>query len=180
VPGIRRALQCHRFDIRTFFGIDASSPADVWQNLLIATQPDQMIGRKRDVLSVCQSLCLFSIYIFLFKRVVSSVEDLGPQTQITSDDNSTCQVRTQDVDGTSPSFYLSLAQTNPLTPPSPRHPFILWPAHHLPPIISSSLHHSDASFPPASCHFLDRRTPSMYIHPLYQPTAGLRPSSGPS
>lgn len=34
---------------------DASSPADVWQNLLIATQPDQMIGRKRDILSVRQS-----------------------------------------------------------------------------------------------------------------------------
>lgn len=35
--------------------IDTSSPTDVWQNLLIATQPDQMIGRKRDILSIRQS-----------------------------------------------------------------------------------------------------------------------------
>ncbi|KAI0000843.1 formyl transferase [Russula vinacea] len=49
-----------RFDI-LYFGRDEFScqvfeelysATDVWQNLLIATQPDQMIGRKRDVLSV--------------------------------------------------------------------------------------------------------------------------------
>jgi hypothetical protein len=72
MPGVGKALHCHRFDIPTFLWalprtrIDASSPADVWQNLLIATQPDQMIGRKRDILSVRQSpypvsLCLFLI-----------------------------------------------------------------------------------------------------------------------
>ncbi|KAH9036201.1 formyl transferase, partial [Lactarius pseudohatsudake] len=49
-----------RFDI-LYFGRDEFScrvfeklhnAPDVWQNLIIATQPDQLIGRKRDVLSV--------------------------------------------------------------------------------------------------------------------------------
>jgi hypothetical protein len=161
--------------------IDASSPVDVWQNLLIATQPDQMIGRKRDILSVCQSLCLLSLRNFSFKCVASSVEGLGKQTQTASDDDSSYQVRTQNVDGTSSSFYHpSFFKINPLIPPSPRHPFILWLTRSHPPITSCSLHRLDASFPPAFCRFLGRRTPSMYIHPLYQPTAGLRPSSGPS
>jgi hypothetical protein len=75
MPGVGKALQCHRFDIPTFFWalsrtrIDASSPADVWQNILIATQPDQMIGRKRDILSVRQSPLptLLSLCVFLIK-----------------------------------------------------------------------------------------------------------------
>ncbi len=69
----------------TFFSlhpprIDASGLADVWQNLLIATQPDQMIGRKRDILSVRQSPHLLSIASFSFKRVASSVENPEQQT----------------------------------------------------------------------------------------------------
>ncbi|KAI9465341.1 formyl transferase [Lactarius psammicola] len=52
--------QSQRFDI-LYFGRDEFScrvfeklynATDVWQNLIIATQPDQLIGRKRDVLSV--------------------------------------------------------------------------------------------------------------------------------
>ncbi|KAH9174868.1 formyl transferase [Lactarius sanguifluus] len=56
----RRHHQSRRFDI-LYFGRDEFScrvfeklhnAPDVWQNLIIATQPDQLIGRKRDVLSV--------------------------------------------------------------------------------------------------------------------------------
>ncbi len=189
MPDVGKALQCHKFDILsalTRTRIDESNPADVWQNLLIATQPDQLIGRKRDILSVRQSslpslpLCVAS---FLFKRVASSVENPWRQTQTSSDHHSTNQVRAQNVDGTSPSFSLTLAlqKINLLSPPSPRHPSIPWPAAcRLHPITSCSPHHSDGSSPLAFSHFLDLRTPSMYTHPLYQPTAALCPSSGPS
>ncbi|KAI9510312.1 Formyltransferase [Russula earlei] len=63
VPVRSLARQYHnlrRFDI-LYFGRDEFScqvfeklysATDVWQSLLIATQPDQMIGRKRNVLSV--------------------------------------------------------------------------------------------------------------------------------
>jgi hypothetical protein len=73
MPGVGKALQCHRFDIPSFLSalprtrIDASSPADVWHNLLIATQPDQLIGRKRDILSVRQSPYLLSLCVFLIQ-----------------------------------------------------------------------------------------------------------------
>ena len=167
--------------------IDTSSPTDVWQNLLIATQPDQMIGRKRDILSVRQSplhsLPPASPASFSFKRVSSSIENPRRQTQTASDHHSTNQVRAQNVDGTSAFLfsYLALREINPLSPPSPRRPSIPWlTAFRLHPITSCSLHHSDASSPSAFSRFLDRRTPSMYTHPLYQPTAALRPSSGPS
>jgi hypothetical protein len=80
------------------------------------------------------------------------------------------------MDGTLTSFICS---SNPLTPPSLRYLSILCPARP-PPITSLSLHLSGASSRPAFYRFLDRRTPSMYTRPLYQPTVGLPPSSGPS
>jgi hypothetical protein len=73
MPGVGKALQCHRFDIPTLLSalprtrIDASSPTDVWQKILIVTQPDQMIGRKRDILSVRQSPRLLSLCVFLIQ-----------------------------------------------------------------------------------------------------------------
>lgn len=57
-----------------------------------------------ETFSLFVSLSTFLSTCFLFKRVTSSVEDLGRQTQTTSDDHSTYQVRTQNVDGTSTSF----------------------------------------------------------------------------
>jgi hypothetical protein len=190
MPGVGNTLQCHRYDSSDSrkphqTRIDTSSPTDVWQNLLIATQPDQMIGRKRDILSIRQSPLptLFASF-FSFKHVASSVENPERQTQTASDDYSTNQIRAQNVDGTSPSFFSSSSpfkKINLLSPPSLRHPSIPCPAAcRLHPITSCSLHHSDASFPSAFSHFLDRRTPSMYTHPLYQPTAALRLSNGPS
>jgi hypothetical protein len=160
---------------------DASSPADVWQNLLIATQPDQMIGRKRDILSVCQSLYLSLQPASCSSASLAPLKTLGNKLKlpVTTIPHIRSELKTWTVHPL-PFAFPSPCKINPLTPPSPRYPFIPWPAPRLPSITSCSLHHSDASFPPAFCHFLDRRTPSMYIHPLYQPIAGLRPSNGPS
>jgi methionyl-tRNA formyltransferase len=161
--------------------IDASSPADVWQNILIATQPDQMIGRKRDILSVCQSPSL-PLRLSYSSASLAPLKTLGDELKlpVTTIPQIRSELKTWTVHPTSFFLTLALQKINPLSPPSPRHPSIPWPACRLHPITSCSLHHSDASFPPAFSHFLDRRTPSMYTHPLYQPTAALRPSSGPS
>ena len=185
MPGVGKALRCHRFDIlwtlpRT--RIDASSPTDVWQKLLIATQPDQMIGRKRDMLSVCQSR-----YPSLPLRLSHSSASLAPlktlseklKLPVTTIPQIRSELKTWTVHPLL-FFFTSPFKVNPLSPPSPRHPSIPCPSCRLHPITSCSPHLSDASSPPAFTHFLDRHTPSMYTHPLYQPTAALRPSSGPS
>jgi hypothetical protein len=170
--------------------IDTSSPTDVWQNLLIATQPDQLIGRKRDILSIRQSSLLCRTQSTLFVLLINSSASLAPlktlsdklKLPVTTIPQIRSELKTWTVHPTS--FFLTLALQkiiNPLSPPSPRHPSIPCPAaYRLHPITSCSLHHSGASFPQAFSHFLDRPTPSMYTHPLYQPTAALRPSSGPS
>ena len=104
----------------------------------------------------------------MFKRIVSSAEDLGPQTQITSDDYSTCQVRTQDVDGTPPSFYLSLAQTksvNSTQPPSPFHPLAGAP----PPSNHLLLTASFGRVLPTSLLSLFRPTHTLNVHPSALP-----------
>ena len=165
--------------------IDTSSPTDVWQNLLIATQPDQMIGRKRDILSIRQSpLPTLSASFSHSSASLAPLKTLSDKLKlpVTTIPQIRSELKTWTVHplpffpSSSPFKKIKL-----LSPPSPRHPSIPCPAAcRLHPITSCSLHHSDASFPSAFSHFLDRRTPSMYTHPLYQPTAALRPSNGPS
>lgn len=59
-----------------------SLSADVWQNLVIATQPDQMIGRKRDVLSVCRSLSFLPQLPHLSPKISAPLKRLGQKLNL--------------------------------------------------------------------------------------------------
>jgi hypothetical protein len=150
--------------------------ADVWHNLLIATQPDQMVGRKRDVLSVCQSSASSPRPVSYSSTLLAPLKALGNKlgVPVTTIPPIRSELKTWKAGHIHP-----FKQQIPLTPPSLRDLSIPWLAHR-PPVTSFSLHLSGASFRPAFYRFLDRRTPSTYTHPLYQPTAAPRPSSGPS
>jgi methionyl-tRNA formyltransferase len=179
MPGVGNTLQCHRYgssDSRKPHQtrIDTSSPTDVWQNLLIATQPDQMIGRKRDILSIRQSpsspypLCVF----FSFKRVASSVENPERQTQTASDDYSTNQIRAQNVDGTSASFFsliLALQKNKPVISTQPPSPFYPLPGGVPPPSNHLLLTASFGRILPVSLLSLFRPTHTLNVHPSALP-----------
>ena len=141
------------------------------QNLLIVTELDQLIGRKRDILSVHQSpyhllsLCIAS---FSFKGVASSVENPRRQTQPSSDHHSTNQVRAQNADGTSLSFSLTLAPQNKsiisTQPPSPSYPLpVEPPSNHL--LLTASF----GRILPASLLSLFRPRQIVNVHPSALP-----------
>ncbi|KAI0251217.1 formyl transferase [Lactifluus subvellereus] len=80
----------HRFNI-LYFGRDEFSckvfqnlysASDVWQNLIIATQPDQIIGRKRDVLSVCQFLSSSAVVALIVRVIIAPLKRLGEQLSL--------------------------------------------------------------------------------------------------
>ena len=132
-----------------------------------------MIGRKRDILSVRQSPhhpTFSPSASFLFKRVVSSVENPGRQAEAASDHHSTNQVRAQNVDGTSPSFFLTLALQNKSVistqPPSPFYPLLTGappPSNHL--LLTASF----GRILPAGLLSLFRPTHTLNVHPSALP-----------
>jgi methionyl-tRNA formyltransferase len=141
--------------------------ADVWQNLIIATQPDQMIGRRRDVLSICQSLSSSAVALSLLTGsvIIAPLKDLGKKLNlpVATIPHLRSDLKTWTVHSFA-SCYICRATANSVQPPSPFYPLAgPPPSNHL--LLTASF----GRILPSSLLSLFKSTHTLNVHPSALP-----------